>query len=42
VRLILGPDQWAELMKDKPRNKDLGDLFETIAKALGLGDDAGN
>ena len=41
VRLILGPDQWAELLKDKPRNKDLGDLFESIAKALGLGDHAG-
>lgn len=31
VRLILGPDQWAELLKDKPRNRDIGDLFEHIA-----------
>ena len=36
VRLMLGDRQWAELIKDRPRNRDLADLFDTIAKALGL------
>ena len=42
VRSILGPKQWAEFMKSKPVNRDMGDLFNEIAKALGLGDNAGN
>jgi len=37
VRSILGPKQWAEFMKSKPVNRDMGDLFNEIAKALGLG-----
>ena len=36
VRLLLGKTQWAELMKDKPRNKDLGELFDHIAETFGL------
>lgn len=38
VRGMLGTEQWAELMKTNPRNKDLGDLFTAIAKDLGLGE----
>jgi len=37
VRSILGPKQWAEFMKSKPVNRDMADLFNEIAKALGLG-----
>ena len=36
VRTVLGKEQWAELMKSKPINRDLGDLFDTLAEALGL------
>lgn len=36
VRLMLGKEQWAELMKDKPRNRDLGELFDAIAETFGL------
>ena len=36
VRGILGPIQWAELMKTKPLVKDLTELFDAIAKAIGL------
>ena len=36
IRSILGPKQWAEFMKSKPVNRDMGDLFNEIAKALGL------
>lgn len=36
VRGILGTDQWADLMKTKPTNRDLSDLFDTIAKTMGL------
>jgi len=36
IRGILGPEQWAELMKTKPLVRDLSELFDTIAKAIGL------
>ena len=36
VRAMLGDKQWAELMRMKPRNRDLADLFNEIAKSLGL------
>ena len=36
VRGILGAKQWAELMKSKPRNNDISDLFAVIANAMGL------
>lgn len=36
VRGILGPEQWGELMETNPRNRDLGELFDAIAAALGL------
>jgi hypothetical protein len=36
VRALLGPDQWAKF-KAKPRKvADLNDLFQAIAKAVGL------
>ena len=36
VRALLGPDQWAKF-KAKPRKvTDLNELFEAIAKAVGL------
>lgn len=38
VRLLLGPEQWAEFQATNPKNKDLGSLFQTIASDLGLGD----
>lgn len=38
VKGMLGREQWAELMKTKPRNRDLGELFDEIAAAVGLGD----
>lgn len=38
VRLILGADQWAQLMKSKPKNRDLSELFDAIAQANGLRD----
>lgn len=41
LRGILGEKQWAEFLTTKPRNTDLGNLFDAIAGALGLGD-AGN
>lgn len=40
VRGVLGPTQWAVVMKERPRNRDLGELFNAIAAALGL-DSAG-
>ena len=36
VQGVLGPKQFGELMKTNPKNKDVGDLFATIAKAIGL------
>ena len=36
VRGMLGATQWAELMKSKPRTRDLSDLFSAIAAAMGL------
>lgn len=36
IRSILGPKQWAEFMKSKPVNRDMGELFNEIAKTLGL------
>jgi len=36
VRGILGAKQWADLMKTKPRSRDLGDLFDAVAKAIGF------
>lgn len=36
VRGVLGPKQFAELMATNPKNRDVGDLFATIAKAIGL------
>lgn len=41
VRALLGKEQWAEFLKTKPRNRDTGELFDVLAKELGLGD-AGN
>lgn len=36
VRTLLGPEQWAKF-KSKPRKvADLNDLFQAIAKAVGL------
>lgn len=36
VQVILGDEQWAALLKSKPTNRDLSDLFDSIAKANGL------
>jgi len=36
VRSLLGKKQWAKLVQTKPKTRDLGDLFGTIATALGL------
>ena len=36
VQGILGPKQFAALMKTNPKNRDVGELFQTIAKAIGL------
>jgi len=41
VRDLLGSEQWAELLRDKPTNRDIGDLFDTMAAVLGL-DTSGN
>lgn len=38
LEIILGPAQWAEFMKTKPRKRDGLSLFEVIGEALGLGD----
>jgi hypothetical protein len=40
VRGVLGPDQWDAFLSTNPRARDMGDLFDHIARALGL-DDAG-
>jgi len=34
---LLGPTQWADFMKDKPKRRDVVDLFETFNAALGFG-----
>jgi hypothetical protein len=36
IRLMLGKQQWDELMATRPRNRDLGDLFDVIAATFGL------
>jgi hypothetical protein len=36
VQGILGPKQFGELMKSNPKNKDVGELFQLIAKTIGL------
>lgn len=36
IRGVLGPKQYAEFMATRPRNKQLNELGEIIAKALGL------
>ncbi len=36
VQGILGPKQFSELMASNPRNKDVGELFQLIAKTIGL------
>lgn len=41
LKAILEPAAWAELMATKPRKRDLMDLFDAMAKALGM-DSSGN
>lgn len=36
LKLLLGDGQWAEFMKTKPTNRDLGELFNAIAVELGF------
>lgn len=36
VRGVLGDKQFSELMATNPKNRDVGELFQTIAKELGL------
>lgn len=36
VQGVLGREQFNELMATNPKNRDVGDLFQTIAKAIGL------
>lgn len=35
---ILGPTQWAQVMKTKPTKRDLGKLFEEMGEVFGVGD----
>lgn len=41
VRGALGPSQWSAFMRTRPRTRDLAELYDVIATALGL-DDSGN
>lgn len=41
LRALVGPEQWAEVMKTKPKMRDLGVLFDTVAAEMGL-ESAGN
>ena len=41
LETVLGPKQWAEFMKTKPRKRDGMDVFDAIAASLGL-DNSGN
>lgn len=41
VRAALGPAQWSTFMRTKPRTRDLSELYDALATALGL-DDSGN
>lgn len=38
VRGLLGPKQWLEFKATRPRNHDLNELSEVLAKALGFND----
>lgn len=35
---ILGPVQWAKVMKTKPTKRDLGKLFEEMGEVFGVGE----
>lgn len=36
IRGLLGEDQWEEFMTERPKNRDLAEMFEQIAEALGF------
>lgn len=41
VRAVLGPQQWAEFKKTKPKTRDLAAVSDAIASAMGF-ETAGN